>query len=58
MDERRSRNNAPVANKPAEIKMLGYEIVEKIAMPCSSSARILVPKHWVGKRVRAVRVDP
>ncbi len=58
MDERRSRNNTPLANKPAEIKMLGYEIVEKIAMPCSSSARILVPKHWVGKRVRAVRVDP
>jgi len=60
MDERRSRNNTstPLANKPAEIKMLGYEIVEKIAMPCSSSARILVPKHWIGKRVRAVRVDP
>jgi len=57
MDERRSRNTS-VANKPAEIKLLGYEIVEKIAMPCSSSARILVPKHWVGKRVRAVRVDP
>ena len=37
MDERRSRNNAPVANKPAEIKMLGYEIVEKIAMLCSVS---------------------
>jgi len=57
MDERRSRNTS-VANKPAEIKLLGYEIVEKIAMPCSSSGRILVPKHWVGKRVRAVRVDP
>jgi len=37
--------------------MLGHEIVKKIAMPCSSSARILVPKQWVGKRVRAVRVD-
>jgi putative transposon-encoded protein len=46
------------AVEPAEIKMLGFEVVEKMAMPCSSSARILVPKHWVGKRVRAVRLDP
>lgn len=58
MDERKSRNNGSLANKPAEIKMLGYEIVEKTAMPCATSGRIIVPKHWVGKRVRAVRLDP
>jgi len=59
MDERRSQNKTPahIANKPAGVEMLGHEIVKKIAMPCSSSARILVPKQWVGKRVRAVRVD-
>jgi len=41
-----------------DIQMKGYEVVEKTAMQCSTSARILVPKDWIGKRVRAVRVDP
>ena len=47
-----------VANKPMEIKMTGYEVVEKHAKQCSTSARVLVPKAWIGKRVRVVRVDP
>ena len=44
--------------KPVELKMYGYEVVEKVAKPCGTSARILVPRHWVGKRVRVVRLDP
>jgi putative transposon-encoded protein len=47
-----------VAEKPMEIRMLGYEVVEKVAKSCATSARILVPKDWVGKQVRAVRLDP
>jgi putative transposon-encoded protein len=47
-----------VAKKPMRMVMEGFEVVEKVAMPCASSARILVPKHWVKKRVRAVRLDP
>jgi putative transposon-encoded protein len=47
-----------IAEKPMEIKMTGYEVVEKRAKQCSTSARVLVPKAWIGKRVRAVRVDP
>ena len=47
-----------VANKPMEIKMTGYEVVEKHAKQCSTSARVLVPKAWIGKRVRVVRLDP
>jgi hypothetical protein len=46
-----------VATKPREIKLLGFEVVEKIAMPCATSARILVPKSWIGKKVVAIRVD-
>ncbi|MDH7595363.1 MAG: DUF2080 family transposase-associated protein [Candidatus Bathyarchaeota archaeon] len=38
--------------------MLGYEVVEKVAKLCATSARILVPKDWVGKRVKVVRLDP
>ena len=46
------------ADRPFSITMDGFEVVEKVATPCATSARILVPKHWIGKRVRAVRVDP
>ena len=47
-----------VAQEPMEIRMTGYEVVEKMAKQCATSARILVPKSWIGKRVRAVRLDP
>ena len=46
-----------VSDKPMEINMTGYEVVEKTAMPCATSARIIVPKSWIGKRVRCVRLD-
>ena len=46
-----------VADKPMEIQMTGFEVVEKVAMPCATSARIIVPKDWIGKRVRCVRMD-
>jgi len=47
-----------VAREPVTVRMEGYEVVEKVAKRCASSARILVPRHWIGKRVRAVRLDP
>lgn len=46
-----------MAEEPMEIRMKGYEVVEKVAKPCATSARILVPKSWVGKKVRAVRLE-
>lgn len=47
-----------VAREPVAMTMTGYEVVEKVAKKCATSARILVPRHWIGKRVRAVRLDP
>ena len=47
-----------VAQNPFEIQMQGYEVVEKVAKPCATSARIIVPRDWIGKRVRVVRLDP
>jgi len=44
--------------KPIEIRMEGYEVVEKTAKQCATSARVLVPKSWIGKRVRVVRLEP
>jgi len=47
-----------VFEKPVSIQMEGYELVEKTAMPSGTTARVLVPRHWIGKRVRIVRLEP
>ena len=43
--------------KPIKMRMEGYEVVEKTAEIGGNSARIYVPKHWLGKRVRAVLIE-
>ncbi len=43
--------------KPIKMEMDGYEVVEKIANIGGNSARIYVPKHWLGKKVRAVLIE-
>jgi putative transposon-encoded protein len=43
--------------KPITMQMEGFEVVEKIADAGGNSARIYVPKHWIGKKVRAVLIE-
>ncbi len=43
--------------KPIKMEMEGFEIVEKVADAGGNSARIYVPKHWLGKKVRAVLIE-
>ena len=43
--------------KPIKMQMEGYEVVEKIAERGGNSARIYVPKAWLGKKVRAVLIE-
>ena len=43
--------------KPIFMQMEGYEVVEKVAEKGGNSARIYVPKRWVGKKVRAVLIE-
>ncbi len=45
------------AEKPMDIRMEGYEVVEKVVTQHATSAKILVPKRWIGKKVRAVRLE-
>ena len=40
-----------------QIRTEGYEVVEKKAEVGGNSARIYVPKHWIGKKVRAVLIE-
>jgi hypothetical protein len=49
--------NDRVARKPIEMKVTGYEVVEKQAEIGGTSGRIYVPRSWVGKLVRAIRVE-
>ena len=43
--------------KPIKMQMEGFEVIEKVANMGGNSARIYVPKHWVGKKVRAVLIE-
>jgi len=44
-------------SKPMEIHMYGYEVIEKRADKGGNSGRIYVPKSWVGKLVRSIRIE-
>ncbi len=39
------------------MQMEGYEVVEKKAEVGGNSGRVYVPKAWVGKKVRVVRLE-
>ncbi|MFH1332839.1 MAG: DUF2080 family transposase-associated protein [archaeon] len=43
--------------KPIQMRMEGFEVVEKIAEKGGNSARIYVPKRWTGKKVRAILIE-
>lgn len=40
-----------------EIKMEGYEMLEKTAVKGGNSGRIYVPHSWIGKKVRVVLIE-
>lgn len=40
-----------------DMKMKGYEALEKVAHEGGNSARIYVPKHWKGKKVKVILLE-
>lgn len=40
-----------------EMKMKGYEALEKVAQAGGNSARVYVPKNWKGKKVKVVLLE-
>lgn len=42
---------------PIQMRMEGYEVVEKKAERGGNSARVYVPRHWTGKKVRVVLIE-
>ena len=43
--------------KPIQMRMEGYEAIEKVANKGGNSARVYVPKHWEGKKVKVVLIE-
>lgn len=43
---------------PDLYEIQGYEVLEKTARATGTTARVLVPRSWVEKRVKIVRIDP
>jgi len=44
--------------EPMRIELNGYAVVEKKATKQGNTAHVTVPIGWLGKRVRAILVEP
>jgi len=44
-------------NSLIEMKMKGFEAMDKIAQSGGNSARVYVPIDWIGKRVKVVLLE-
>lgn len=49
--------NVTIMKTQIEMKMKGYEAVEKVAQAGGNSARVYVPKHWKGKKVKVILLE-
>jgi len=43
--------------KEVEIKLTGYEMLEKQVNKSGNSGRVYVPVEWIGKRVKVVLLE-
>jgi len=43
--------------KHMQIRVEGFEVVEKTAKYSGNGAQIYVPKHWANKRVKVVLIE-
>lgn len=51
-------NHENLAKREMEIKITGYQIIEKTVKKTGNSGRIYVPNEWVGKRVKIILLEP
>jgi len=42
---------------PSKFEVYGQEMIEKIVKQSGNSGRIYLPPHWIGKKVKIIRVD-
>ena len=46
-----------VSEKPMDIQMQGYEVIEKVVTQHATSAKVLVPRHWIGNDMDPTNLD-
>ena len=44
-------------NELIEIKIQGYQIIEKTVKSSGNSGRVYVPKGWIGRKVKVVLLE-
>lgn len=40
-----------------EIKVYGYEVIEKTAMIAGTTSRVYLPVKWGGKKIKIIRIE-
>jgi len=50
-------NNKKNSDKPMKIQLEGYEVVEKVPTLGGNSARVYLPKEWIGKKVKVILIE-
>lgn len=43
--------------REVEIKLTGFEMLEKVVTSGGNSGRVYVPPDWIGKRVKIILVE-
>jgi putative transposon-encoded protein len=43
--------------KPIQMRIEGYEAVEKTARLSGNGAQVYVPKHWANKKIKVVLTE-
>jgi putative transposon-encoded protein len=47
----------PVEDQPSEFKVTGFEMLDRQVKRSGNTGRIYLPKNWIGKRVKIIRVS-
>ncbi len=43
--------------KDSKFEVFGQEMIEKVVAKSGNSGRIYLPRDWIGKRVKVIRVE-
>ncbi len=47
----------PVEELPSELKVTGFEMIEREVKQSGNTGRVYLPKNWIGTTVRIIRVS-
>ena len=47
----------PVEELPSELKVTGFEMIEREVKQSGNTGRVYLPKNWIGTTVKIIRVS-